>query len=316
MLPTKTAGRRRPSLSINPIALKEFAGRMRSTRTYSVLTVYLAIVSALAVLLYLVSFLSGSRTVGSSGAVGTVVFYFLVGMQVLLVSFVAPAFTVSAISSERERRTFDVLRSTLVSPAQIAWAKLMSALGFTLLLIFATLPLFSLAFLLGGVEPLEMLIALIVLLSSALMFSTLGLHISSRSRTSIGAIVVTYAITLGIVIGIPLASLIGSSTLQLALMPSGASPGASDLVVNLFELLLSIMISFSPISAIVASQRYFAATGSALTFNPGFVSTGLSLTLPSPYLILAVAYLLFSAVLFLATVRRISRAGKADSSTR
>ena len=55
-------------------------------------------------LLYLIGFLSGARTVGGAGAVGSVVFYFLVGMQILLVSFVAPAFTVSAISSERERQ--------------------------------------------------------------------------------------------------------------------------------------------------------------------------------------------------------------------
>jgi ABC-type transport system involved in multi-copper enzyme maturation permease subunit len=291
----------------SPIALRELTGRMRNVRTYTVLTVYLAIVSALAVLLYLVSFLSGSRTVGSSGVVGTVVFYFLVGMQVLLVSFIAPAFTVSAISAERERNTLDTLRATLLSSHQIVWAKLVSALGFTLLLIFATLPLFSLAFLLGGVEPLEMLIALVVLLCSALMFSLLGLYISARSHTSLGATVITYAVTLGIVVGVPLASLIGSSTLSLALSPTAA---ASSVLANIFETLLSVAISCSPISAIVASQRYFAATGSVLTFNPAFVSAGLSLTLPSPYLILAVVYLIASAALYLGTVRRLTRIGR------
>ncbi len=295
------------SLKLGPLTVKELGGRMRNVRSYTVLTVYLAIVSGLAILLYLVSFLSGSRTVGSSGTVGTVVFYFLVGMQVLLVSFVAPGFTVGAISTERERRTFDSLRSTLVTPHQIVRAKLFSALGFTLLLIFATLPLFSLAFLLGGVEPLEMLIALVVLFCSALMFSLLGLYISARSRTSIGATVVTYAVTLGIVVGIPLASLIGSSTLQLALSPAS---GTNALIANAFETILSMAISFSPISAIVASQRYFAATGSVLTFNPAFVSTGLSVTLPSPYLILAFTYLVASALLYVGAVRRIETAGR------
>lgn len=288
---------------INPVAVREFVSRMRSARAYTIITIYLAIVSALAVLLYAVSFLSSTRTVGSSGQVGTVVFYFLVGMQVLLVSFVAPAFTVGAISSEREHGTFELLRATLISPRQIVLAKLTSALGFMLVLIFATLPLFSLAFLLGGVEPVELLIMLCVVLASALFFSLLGLYASTRSRTTLGATIVTYAVTLGMVIGIPLASLIGSSTIQLALMTSGRS----TFIAGLAETLLTIAISFSPISAVVASQRFFAITGDVWRFNPAFVSSALSVTTPSPFLILTFTYLVASAVLFVLCVRHVSR---------
>lgn len=287
---------------LNPVAVREFVSRMRSARAYTIITIYLAIVSALAVLLYAVSFLNSTRTVGSSGQVGTVVFYFLVGMQVLLVSFLAPAFTVSAISSEREHGTFDLLRTTLVSPRQIVLAKLTSAIGFTLVLIFATLPLFSLVFLLGGVEIVELMIVLCVVLSSALFFSLLGLYASARSRTSLGATIVTYAVTLGIVIGIPLASLIGSSTIQLALLSSGRSV----FIAGLAETLLTFAISFSPISAVVASQRFFAITGDVWRFNPAFVSSALSITTPSPFLILTFAYLIASVVLFALCVRRIS----------
>ncbi len=231
------------------------------------------------------------------------VFYFLVGIQVLLVCFVAPAFTVGTISNEREQGTFELLRATLVSPRQIVLAKLSSALGFTLLLIFATLPLFSLAFLLGGVEPVELLIVMSVLLSSALFFSLLGMYASARSRTTLGATVVTYAVTLGIVIGIPLASLIGSSTIQLAL----PSTGRSMFIASLAETLLTLAISFSPISAVVASQRFFAITGDVLRFNPAFVSSALSVTTPSPFLILTVTYIIASIILFALCVRRVSR---------
>jgi ABC-type transport system involved in multi-copper enzyme maturation permease subunit len=288
---------------INAVAAREFVSRMRSARAYTIITIYLAIVSALAVLLYAVSFLGSTRTVGSSGQVGTVVFYFLVGMQVLLVSFVAPAFTVGAISNERERGTFELLRTTLVSPRQIVLAKLAAALGFTLVLIFATLPLFSLAFLLGGVEPVELLIVMSVVLSSALFFSLLGLYASARSRTTLGATVVTYAVTLGIVIGIPLASLIGSSTIQLAL----PSMGRTSVLASLAETLLTLAISFSPISAVVASQRFFAITGDVWRFNPAFVSSALSVTTPSPFIILTVTYLIASLILFALCVRRVSR---------
>ncbi|MCS6847252.1 MAG: hypothetical protein RMN52_06000 [Anaerolineae bacterium] len=293
-----------PALELSPIFAKEMAGRMRSARAYMVLTVYLAIVSGLSVLLYMVSFLGSPRTVSGSGAVGTVVFYFLVGMQVLLASFVAPAFTAGAISLERENKTFDVLRVTLLTPAQIVWAKLISALGFTLLLLFATLPLFSLAFLLGGVEPRELIIALCVVFASALMYALLALYISARSRTTVGATLSTYAIVLGVVIGIPLAALIGSSTVSLALAPTS---GSSSPLADLFDTLLTLAISLSPISAIAASQRFFSATGELWTFTPSFTGSGLALTLPSPFLILTGVYLIASVILYMLTVRRVAR---------
>ncbi len=293
----------RPSLRVSPILSKELAGRMRSARSYTVLTVYLAVVSGLSVLLYMVSFLGNPRTMSGSGTVGTVVFYFLVGMQVLLASFIAPAFTAGAISLERENKTFDVLRLTLLTPGQIVWAKLLSALGFTLLLLFATLPLFSLAFLLGGVEPLELVIALCVVFASALMFALLALYISARSRTTVGAMLGTYAIVLGIVIGIPLAALVGSSTLNLAL----SSTGSSGLILaDLFDAVLTLVISLSPISAIVASQRFFSVTGDLLTFATSSTGSGLWLTLPSPFLILTGVYLIASAILYVLTVQRVA----------
>jgi ABC-type transport system involved in multi-copper enzyme maturation permease subunit len=229
-------------------------------------------------------------------------------MQILLVCFVAPAFTVSAISSERERQTYDLLRATTLAPHQIAWAKLISGLGFTLLLLFATLPLYSLAFLLGGVEPADLFMTLCVTFASAVLFTTLGLYISSRSKSTAGAAVVTYALVLGIVVGVPLASLVGSSTLQLALSPGtiGGSRGSSPLT-SIFEVLFTLAISLSPISAIAASQRFFAVTGEILTFTPTFVSSSLSITLPSPFLILTAVYMACAATLFALTVRQIGR---------
>ncbi|MCL6512357.1 MAG: hypothetical protein K6U78_16920 [Anaerolineae bacterium] len=289
---------------VSPITSKELAGHMRSARAYTVLTVYLAIVSGLAVSLYMVSSLGSPRAVGGSSAVGTVVFYFLVGMQVLLVSFVTPAFTVGAISSERENKTLDVLRMTLLTPAQIVWAKLISALGFTLLLLFATLPLFSLAFLLGGVEPFELIIALCVVFASALMYTLLGLYVSSRSRTTAGATTATYAIVLGIVLGIPLAALIGSSTVSIALSSTGGGPW--PLLADLFDVVLTVAISLSPISAIVASQRFFGLTGDLWTFTPSFSGVGTWLTLPSPFLILTGVYLVASVILYVLAVRRVA----------
>ena len=66
--------------------------------------------------------------------------------------FVAPALTATAISSERERGTYDILRVSLITPWQIVRGKLTAPLGYTFLLIFSTLPLLSLPLILGGIE--------------------------------------------------------------------------------------------------------------------------------------------------------------------
>ncbi|MGQ9815502.1 MAG: ABC transporter permease, partial [Candidatus Roseilinea sp.] len=186
------------SLGVNPLMVKELRGYMRDTWAYAVLTMYIAIVSGIALLLYLgVSLANPASGVGNSSQVGSALFYVVVGLQIVLVSFVAPAFTLRAISSERERHTFDLLKSTLLSPRQIVWGKLIPVLGYVLLLVLATTPLFSLAFLLGGVEAGQLAAALCVILSSAALFTTLGLFVSSCAPSTLGATIVTYSIVVG-----------------------------------------------------------------------------------------------------------------------
>ncbi len=291
-----------PNFQLSPILVKEMGGRMRSAQAYTALTIYLAVASSLAVLIYLVGVSGSPRTVGGTSGVGQVVFYFLVGMQLLLVIFVAPAFAASAVSFERENKTFDVLRTTPLTPAQIVRAKLIAALGFTLLLLFATLPLFSLAFLLGGVEPRQLIIALCGVLASALLYTLLALYLSARFKTTVGAMLSTYAVVLGIVVGIPLAALIGVSTVDRALVAV-----YSPLLNRLLNTALIAVISLSPISAIAASEIFFGTSGELWTLTPGAAGIGLLLTLPSPFLILTSVYLAASALLYALTVRRLAR---------
>ncbi|GIV85252.1 MAG: hypothetical protein KatS3mg052_2259 [Candidatus Roseilinea sp.] len=289
-----------PPFPLSPILAKEMAGRMRSARAYAVLTIYLAVASGLSVLIYMVGVLGSPRTVGSTGAVGQVEFYFLVGMQLLLVSFVAPAFAAGAISRERENKTLEVLRMTPLTPAQIVQAKLISALGFTLLLLFATLPLFSLAFLLGGVEPRQLVIALCGVLASALLYTVLPLYLSTRFKTTASATLSAYAIVSSIVVGVPLAALIGAATI-------GQVLGPVSVLASLLNTVFIAVISLSPISAFVASEAAFSATGELWTLTSGAVGGGPSLTLPSPFLILTGVYLAASALLYALTVRRLAR---------
>src|SRR5438128_337455 len=94
----------------NPVALKELRGRMRGARAFIVLTVYVALMSLFATVLYAIYSVQASISmVTTGGIVGKLIFGGVVTVELFLVCFIAPAFTSSAISGERERRTFQIL---------------------------------------------------------------------------------------------------------------------------------------------------------------------------------------------------------------
>ena len=191
----------------NPVILKELRGLMRGRRAFLLLTGYIAVLGIFIGLMYISLQAQSSFTQSDPQfrqGVGKAIFGAVVLLELLLVSFIAPALTSGAITAERERQTFDLLRTTLISARSLVFGKLGAALVYLLLLIFAALPIQSLAFLLGGVGLAELLISGLLLVVTALFFSALGLFFSSFLRrtlastvTSYGAIVVSY-IALGL----------------------------------------------------------------------------------------------------------------------
>jgi ABC-type transport system involved in multi-copper enzyme maturation permease subunit len=57
--------------------------------------------------------------------------------QLLLMCFLAPVFTASAITQEKDAQTFNILLSTPLSNAQIVFGSLMSRLYFVVMLLVA-----------------------------------------------------------------------------------------------------------------------------------------------------------------------------------
>src|SRR5262245_18738433 len=100
----------------NPVTLKELRGRMRGIRAFVVLTVYVLLMSAFTVILYGIYTASAQVSLSTTGGViGKVIFGGVLSIELFLVCFIAPAFTASAISGERETRTYHLLRTTLLS---------------------------------------------------------------------------------------------------------------------------------------------------------------------------------------------------------
>lgn len=293
--------------SFSPLTVHELRSLMRSPRAYSYLTIYMSIVSGITVLVYLATSVNGSNGVNDSSRVGTVLFYVVVGMQTILVSFLTPSFTAGAISGERENDTYELLRITSIMPRQIVTGKLSAAFGFSALLIFATLPLLSLALLLGGVELVQLGAALGVVLMSALFFSTLGLYVSSRTLTKLGATVITYAITIGIVLGMAVFMLIAFPLINDIIYGTSSLVKTSPLMATLLQIVLFLLMGISPISALVASEANLQDSGSIwlISVNP-VPGAAPALSLPSPFILLIVLYSVSSAIFVWLTIRRLS----------
>ncbi|MGH9036403.1 MAG: ABC transporter permease, partial [Acidimicrobiia bacterium] len=121
-------------------------------------------------------------------------FHTLLFTMLILVCFIVPALAAGGIAGERERRTLASMQVTLLGPWSILAGKLASSLVFITYLIVATLPLFGVSFLLGGVEPGEVVRGLAMVLAVAATLGSLALTCSTLMRRVQGATVVSYAL--------------------------------------------------------------------------------------------------------------------------
>lgn len=139
----------------NPLLNKEFRQRMRTNRAPIVITAYLLSMAALTF------FLLYENVQGQFAlllpARSEQVFLVVSLLQMIVVTFLTPAFAAGSISGERERRTLAVLLTTPLSPVEILIGKIISSSALLALLVVVTLPLYSLVFLFGGAVPQEAL---------------------------------------------------------------------------------------------------------------------------------------------------------------
>src|SRR6266702_7193497 len=158
---------------------KELRLRLRRERTIWVLITYLLVMT-------LLGFLFISRTnIYNSNSVSTLglgLYTLLVFVQLFLIMFITPTFTATSINGEKERQTFDLLLCSRLSAFELLAGKLIAGLANALLLIAASIPLFSLVFFFGGVAPGQVLSALLVFVMTALVTGTFSLFCSTLLR--------------------------------------------------------------------------------------------------------------------------------------
>jgi ABC-type transport system involved in multi-copper enzyme maturation permease subunit len=287
-------------LAENPVVMKELRGRMRGRRSSVLLSSYLGLIALIIGIIYFLVSREASYTQWDPEfrqTMGKVTFSAVVLLELLMVTFIGPALTAGGISAEREKQTFDLLRTTLLSARALVWGKLGSALAYLLLLIFAAMPIEGLAFLLGGVGLGELLVSSLMLVVTALFFCSLGLFFSSFVKRTLAATVSSYATIL-------VSSLLLVLGLFVVTYFMNSSADMSSAFENMLSILLWIMISTNPLLSAIISEIILVEDQSLFVTNS---ILGNNLSLPSPWILFTIIYMTMTLLLIFLSIRFVNR---------
>ena len=125
--------------------------------------------------------------------------FFFLG-QFVIASLMAPSFAAGAISGEKERKTYEMLLASPITPGSIVIGKLIAALTHLVVLMIGSLPIIMLCLPLGGVAIQELLAAYLGLLAAIFLFGAISVACSSYFKRTSASVVVSYAIILPMVV--------------------------------------------------------------------------------------------------------------------
>ncbi|SRR6266516_521976 len=170
-------------MTFTALLAKELRSHLRRERFVWVIIIYLLIMGLLAFgYLQRQNAFSPAYQSYLLSQIGAQLYALLSLVQLFLIVFFAPAFTSTTINGEKERQTFDLLLCSKLSAFSLLAGKLIAGLVNVLLLIAASIPLFSLVFFFGGVSPTQVLSTLVVFVMTAIVAGTFSLFCSTILR--------------------------------------------------------------------------------------------------------------------------------------
>lgn len=269
-----------------PVLTQEMRIRQRGTKPFVVMFLYVAVLGTIAMVTVSATIAQSSYT-GYPGQApnlarqGRILFLVLSMAQLAMISLIVPAYSAGAVSTERERGTFDLLSLTLLSSSAIVMQKMAAAMAQALMLTLASLPVVSLVFMLGGVSPLEMAVSYALLLVTAGAQGALGLLCSCQFRNTRTSTFVAYLSVIGFMWGMPL---LGELLRSLSRM-QGLSAGFAPAFALMFAFVVGACALPPYMLASVLFRRYSehwrSRTFRMLTFGVSFALTAIVLQSPS-----------------------------------
>ncbi|MGE0788973.1 MAG: ABC transporter permease [Sandaracinaceae bacterium] len=175
----------------NPILVKELRAIFRTDLFVRFLYLSTGIV-ALIVLGIGAAVAAGNE---SPATVGQVVFHLFFGVTLFVITLIAPGAAAASITSEREQHTWESLVLSGMSAERIVAGKFVASYASTGLVVVAMSPIVGIAFLFGGISPVQVfvgLLSMLIALAPAIAFGVaISAHLSS-TRLAIAAATIVY----------------------------------------------------------------------------------------------------------------------------
>jgi len=191
------------------VTIHELRLRMRGARPFWLMLGYTLLAASAVLFTYLIMSEPQQWKIYGSGPdsaeIGRTSFTVLSYVQLSLIVLILPALSAGAIAMEREKRTLELLRATLLGAFDIVSGKMLVVIAFTIVLLISTLPVASWSILLGGVEPREVGFIYSYLLSVGALIASIGFLMSVLLKRSLGAVIATYValfVLLGVIPGV------------------------------------------------------------------------------------------------------------------
>ncbi len=172
-----------------PILVKELRATFRGWRFFAA---HAGLLSLFALILLITLVVWMTETDPNPAMIGRVVFAMFIVFQGVLVALVLPAFGCTSVVGEKERKSFDLLLTTTLSPAEIVWGKFTATMAYSILFLVSTLPLVTVAFLFGGISLFDLGAAYLYLFVCSVLLNLYAVFISTTVKTSQRAVVACY----------------------------------------------------------------------------------------------------------------------------
>ena len=182
---------------MNPVLRREVMERFRSRRAPWFLFAWTVGVGLIGYVAYLVSQQVADALLGrllATQYMGRFLFQAMALLMMTAVILIVPGVTALSIVTERERQTLQLLQVTQLTPLQLVLGKLSSSIGYFLLLLVAVAPVVAIPLLFGGMSTGDVAAALGMMLATAITLGSVAIAVSSRARSSRGAVAGSYAV--------------------------------------------------------------------------------------------------------------------------
>ena len=240
-------------LRLNPILKKDLRVIARNMKFSWGLFAFEAVLGVI----FLFAMLLMYESVGYTNMYSSMVALFPIigGTELVIVALITPILTASAITSEKEKQTFDILLTTVMTPHAIIRGKLLSAVTRVMMFVVGSIPLMAISFTVGGVSWWALFAFLLLTLVFAIYVGSIGIMSSTFSNKSLVSIIISYVIY-GLLSGgtfIPIISISGIM-------------GMSPEILSALSLLFNPLIMFITFFATVLGGEFIEDIFSSLVF--------------------------------------------------